>query len=180
MNLPIKPSLQTSDCFLSFVSPDSFLSARRKCQLVEWDFFFFFCLRYSLYNATPQYTVSHFTVIVHIAKFWQLIGAVPWYGSDLGYSYSLWLLGDVPVIHGVVLLPALQAFLLQDSFLQPLHLNGRLKKKGKKERKKKKKCCQQAKDERCCAAPHSSHFRPTSKLHSSTSAVHCSLFSHHC
>jgi hypothetical protein len=44
-------------------------------------------------------------------------------------------LGDVPVIHGVVLLPALQAFLLQDSFLQPLHLNGRLK---KKERKKKK------------------------------------------
>jgi hypothetical protein len=48
-------------------------------------------------------------------------------------------LGDVPVIHGVVLLPALQAFLLQDSFLQPLHLNGRLKKKGKKERKKKKK-----------------------------------------
>ena len=77
----------------------------------------FFCLRYSLYNATPHYTVSHFTVIVHIAKFWQLIGAVPWYGSDLGYSYSLWLLGDVPVIHGVVLLPALQAFLLQDSFL---------------------------------------------------------------
>jgi len=45
-------------------------------------------------------------------------------------------LGDVPVIHGVVLLPALQAFLLQDSFLQPLHLNGRLKKKKKKERKK--------------------------------------------
>jgi hypothetical protein len=44
-------------------------------------------------------------------------------------------LGDVPVIHGVVLLPALQAFLLQDSFLQPLHLNGRLKKKGKKEKK---------------------------------------------
>jgi hypothetical protein len=49
-------------------------------------------------------------------------------------------LGDVPVIHGVVLLPALQAFLLQDSFLQPLHLNGRLKKKkGKKVRKKKEK-----------------------------------------
>ena len=51
--------------------------------------------------------------------------------------------------------------------------------KKKKERKKEKKCCQQAKDERCCAAPQSSHFRPTSKLHSSTSAVHCSCFSHH-
>jgi len=49
---------------------------------------FFFCLRYLLYNATPQYTVSHFTVIVHIAKFWQLIGAVPRYISDLGYPYS--------------------------------------------------------------------------------------------
>jgi len=48
-------------------------------------------------------------------------------------------LGDVPVIHGVVLLPALQAFLLQDSFLQPLHLNGRLKKKRKEKRKKRKK-----------------------------------------
>ena len=36
---------------------------------------------------------------------------------------------------GVVLLPALQAFLLQHSFLQPLHLNSRLKKM--KERKKK-------------------------------------------
>jgi len=47
-------------------------------------------------------------------------------------------LGDVPVIHGVVLLPALQAFLLQDSFLQPLHLNGQVKKKGKKKEKKKK------------------------------------------
>ena len=82
--------------------------------------------------------MSHFTVIIHIAKFWQLIGAVPWYGSDLGYSYSLWLLGDVPVIHGVVLLPALQAFLLQDSFLQPLHLNGRLKKKERKKEKKRK------------------------------------------
>ena len=115
--------------------------SRHKTQRIPYLFFFFFCLRYSLYNATPQYTVSHFTVIVHIAKFWQLIGAVPWYGSDLGYSYSLWLLGDVPVIHGVVLLPALQAFLLQDSFLQPLHLNGRLKKKKerKKERKKEKK-----------------------------------------
>jgi hypothetical protein len=48
-------------------------------------------------------------------------------------------LGDVPVIHGVVLLPALQAFLLQDSFLQPLHLNGRLKKKERKKEKKKEK-----------------------------------------
>jgi hypothetical protein len=47
-------------------------------------------------------------------------------------------LGDVPVIHGVVLLPALQAFLLQDSFLQPLHLNGRLKKKERKKEKKEK------------------------------------------
>jgi hypothetical protein len=47
-------------------------------------------------------------------------------------------LGDVPVIHGVVLLPALQAFLLQDSFLQPLHLNGRLKKKERKKEKEKK------------------------------------------
>jgi len=47
-------------------------------------------------------------------------------------------LGDVPVIHGVVLLPALQAFLLQDSFLQPLHLNGRLKKKERKKKKRKK------------------------------------------
>ena len=58
-------------------------------QQLENAFFFLFCLRCSLYNATPQFTVSHFTVIVHIAKFWQLIGAVPWYGSDLGYSYSL-------------------------------------------------------------------------------------------
>ena len=32
MNLPKKPSLQTSDCFHSFVSPDSCLAARRKCQ----------------------------------------------------------------------------------------------------------------------------------------------------
>jgi hypothetical protein len=48
-------------------------------------------------------------------------------------------LGDVPVIHGVVLLPALQAFLLQDSFLQPLHLNGRLKKKERNKEKKKEK-----------------------------------------
>ena len=149
---------------------------RRSCS--NWQkccFMIFFVLRYSLYNATPQYTVSHFTVIVHIAKFWQLIGAVPWYGSDLGYSYSLWLLGDVPVIHGVALLPALQAFLLQDSFLQPLHLNSRLK-KGRKERKK---CCQQAKDEGCCAAPHSSHFRPTSKLHSSNFSSPLNRFSHH-
>jgi len=43
-----------------------------------------------VYMSTPHYTVAHFTAIVqHIAKFWQLIGAVPWYGSDLGYSYSL-------------------------------------------------------------------------------------------
>ena len=43
------------------------------------------------------------------------------------------------MIHGVVLLPALQAFLLQDSFLQPLHLNGRLKKKERNKEKKRKK-----------------------------------------
>ena len=36
MNLPKNLLFKTSDCFHSFVSPDSFWSARRKCQLVEW------------------------------------------------------------------------------------------------------------------------------------------------
>ena len=36
MNLPKNLLFKTSDCFHSFVSPDSFLSARRKCQMVEW------------------------------------------------------------------------------------------------------------------------------------------------
>jgi len=40
------------------------------------------------------------------------------------------------VIHGAVLLPALQANLLQDSsFLQPLHLNSRQKEKRSKKKK---------------------------------------------
>lgn len=74
---------------------------------VKLHLFFFYLRLFSIIQCQcPLHCDTPHCHWTFIAKLWQLIRAVPRYTSDPGNSDSVWLLGNVPVIHCAALLPS--------------------------------------------------------------------------